>query len=459
MSIMEQSWEKHKVKMGSAKGFPLHLSPPQVLVLGFAGVILAGALLLMLPVSTASGRGTDFLTALFTATSAVCVTGLVVVDTGTYWSTFGQVVILLLIQVGGLGFMSMATFFFVIMGRRIGLKERLLIQESLNQLRVAGVVRLVRAVLIFTVLTEGTFALILALRFSLDYGWPKSLWLGLFHSVSAFNNAGFDLMGGFRSLTGYASDPVVNLSITTLIILGGLGFATVMELYRYPRTRRLSLHTRLVLRVTGLLILGGSFLFGLLEWGHILRDLPLHGKILASYFQSVTPRTAGYNTVDIGQLYPPTQFLIIILMFIGASPGSTGGGIKTTTFGLMSVTIFSLSKGKEDVELFRRRIPPWQVYKALSVTLLSIGLVTLVTMILSITEGGNFLAALFETTSAFGTVGLTMGITPALTPVGRVAIILTMFAGRLGPLTLAYAFAQRRRKTMVRYPEEKIMVG
>ncbi|NHM26092.1 Trk family potassium uptake protein [Desulfofundulus sp. TPOSR] len=445
--------------MYTKKGFPLKLSPPQVLVLGFATLILAGALVLMLPVSSRSGQVTDFLTALFTATSAVCVTGLVVVDTGTYWSTFGQAVILALIQIGGLGFMSMATFFFILMGRRIGLKERLIIQESLNQLRVAGVVRLVRAVLLFTVLTEGFFALVLSLRFYFDYGFPRCLWLGIFHAVSAFNNAGFDLMGDFRSLTGYVSDPVVTLSVTTLIILGGLGFSTVMELYNYPRTRRLSVHTRLVLRVTGGLILCGALLFGLLEWGHILRDLPLSGKILASYFQSVTPRTAGFNTVDIGHLNAATQFLIITLMFIGASPGSTGGGIKTTTFALLGITLWSLSEGKEDVEIFRRRIPPWQVYKALSVTLWAILLVSTVTLLLCVTEGGNFLAALFETVSAFGTVGLSMGLTPDLTPLGRVAIIFTMFAGRLGPLTLAYAFAQRRRKTAIRYPEEKIMVG
>ncbi|RKO68189.1 Trk family potassium uptake protein [Desulfofundulus salinus] len=445
--------------MDTKKGFPLQLSPPQVLVLGFAAVILAGALILMLPVSSRSGTYTDFLTALFTATSAVCVTGLVVVDTGTYWSTFGQAVILALIQIGGLGFMSMATFFFILMGRRIGLKERLIIQESLNQLRVAGIVRLVRAVFLFTVLTEGFFAIILSLRFYFDYGFPRCLWLGIFHAVSAFNNAGFDLLGDFRSLTGYVSDPVVTLSVTTLIILGGLGFATVMELYNYPRTRRLSVHTKLVLRVTGWLILCGALLFGLLEWGHILRDLPLSGKILASYFQAVTSRTAGFNTVDIGHLNAATQFLIIILMFIGASPGSTGGGIKTTTFALLGITLWSLSKGKEDVEIFRRRIPPWQVYKALSVTLWAILLVSTVTLLLSVTEGGDFLAALFETVSAFGTVGLSMGLTPELTPLGRVAIIFTMFAGRLGPLTLAYAFAQRRRKTAIRYPEEKIMVG
>lgn len=450
-----------RVRLDSLKGFPLRLSPPQVLVLGFAGVILSGAFLLMLPAASRAGTPTDFLTALFTATSATCVTGLVVVDTATHWSTFGQVVILALIQVGGLGFMSMATFFFILMGKRIGLKERLIIQESLNQLRVSGVVRLVRAILLFTFSLEAFFALILAARFYADFGFPRCLWMGVFHAVSAFNNAGFDLMGNFRSLTGYVSDPVVNLSVTTLIILGGLGFAVAMELlgyFQFPR-RRLSLHARLVLRVTFLLIAGGALVFGVLEWHNTLRDLPLQGKMLASYFQAVTPRTAGFNTVDIGQLKPATQFFLIVLMFIGASPGSTGGGIKTATFALLVLTVWSIARGKEDVELFRRRIPHYQVYKALAVVLLSIGTVTLVALLLSITEGGSFLAILFETVSAFGTVGLSTGITPQLSPAGKLLIILTMFGGRLGPLTLVYALAQRRRKTTIRYPEEKIIVG
>ncbi|WP_242868905.1 TrkH family potassium uptake protein [Desulfotomaculum copahuensis] len=443
----------------TGKKIKISLTPAQILVLGFAGVILAGALLLMLPVSTMPGRQTGFLTALFTATSAVCVTGLVVVDTGTHWTAFGQVVILVLIQVGGLGFMSMATLFFVFMGRRIGLRERLVIQESLNQVNVAGVVRLVRAVLIFTVITEGFFALVLAARWSFDYGWQRGLWLGVFHAVSAFNNAGIDIIGGFRSLTGYVNDPVITLSVAFLIILGGLGFAVVLELYNFRRTRRLSVHARLVLRVTASLLLGGTVLFALLEWRNVLGSLPLYGKLLASFFQAVVPRTAGFNSVDIAALGDATLFLMIILMFIGASPGSTGGGIKTTTFGVLGITVWSMAGGREDVELFRRRIPPWQVYKALTVFLLSVFLVVLVSLLLCITERSRFLEALFETTSAFGTVGLSMGLTPHLSPAGRVLIILTMFAGRLGPLTLAYALAQRRRKSAVRYPEEKIMVG
>jgi len=237
------------------------LNPPQILVLGFAALILAGALLLLLPQASRTGQYTNFLTALFTATSAVCVTGLVVVDTGTYWSTFGQGIILLLIQIGGLGFMTMATFFFILMGRHIGLRERLLIQESLNQLSLAGVVRLARAILIFTFLTEGFFACILALRWAFDYGWSTGWWFGLFHAVSAFNNAGFDLFGHFKSLTAYASDATVTFSITTLIILGGIGFAVVAEIFKKNRKRYISVHTRLALLSTGLLIGFGLFFF------------------------------------------------------------------------------------------------------------------------------------------------------------------------------------------------------
>ncbi len=433
-------------------------SPPKVLVAGFAAAILGGAGLLCLPFAAASGRATDFLTALFTATSAVCVTGLVVVDTGTYWSFWGQVIILLLIQTGGLGFMTMATLFFLLMGKRIGLKERMLIRESLNQIDVAGVVRLVRAVLIFTFAAEGIFALILSWRWFFDLGWPRCLWFGLFHAVSAFNNAGFDLFGEFRSLTGYVNDPVIVFSVTTLIILGGIGFSVVINLYEW-KERKLSLHSQLALIMTVLLIGLGFFLFLILEWSFALNHLPLQGKFLAAYFQSVTPRTAGFSTVEISGLRSATQFLLIMLMFIGASPGSTGGGIKTTTFGLLLIAAWSLARGREDAEVMRRRILPEQVYKSLAVSLLATSLVAVTTLLLNVTEKADFLAILFEAVSAFGTVGLSLGLTPELTPYGRLLIVLTMFSGRLGPLTLVFALVQRRKKTFVRYPQEKILIG
>ncbi|MFZ5632492.1 MAG: TrkH family potassium uptake protein [Bacillota bacterium] len=438
----------------------LALSPPQILVLGFASIITLGALLLTLPVFTVPGKQTDFLTALFTATSAMCVTGLVVVDTGTHWTVPGQVLILLLISTGGLGFMTMAMIFFIIMGKQIGLRSRLLIQESLNQINIQGVVRLVKTILFFTLGTELLAACILGTWWGREMGPGRGAWFGLFHSVSAFNNAGFDLFGDFRSLTGYKTDPVVNLTVTSLIIIGGLGFSVVYDLWKnYKEKKRLSVHSRLVITTTAILLVTATILIMLLEWNAALRGLPLHGKILASYFQGVTPRTAGFNTVDLSTLRPTTLFLIVILMFIGASPGSTGGGIKTTTFSLLLLAAGSISSGREDIEIYRKRIPFSQVYKALTILLLAVLWVILVTMVLTITEKADFLTLLFETVSAFGTVGLSMNMTPQLSEAGRVLIILTMFLGRLGPITIAFALAQKRIHSRRKYPEEKIIVG
>lgn len=434
------------------------LTPPQALILGFAGLILAGALLLNTAWATKTSVAPGFLTALFTATSAVCVTGLVVVDTGTYWSPFGQAVILLLIQLGGLGIMTSATLFSILLGRQIGLKERLLIRESLNQVNVAGVVRLVRYVLLYTVIVEGFFALILMFRLSRDYAGFKGLWFGLFHAVSAFNNAGFDLFGGFRSITGYVGDPVVTLGIAFPIILGGLGFSVLNEVVTRKNWRRFSLHTKLTLATTVVLLVTGMAVFLVLEYNHAIKDFSLPVKLLASFFQAVTPRTAGYNSVNIGTLYPTTLFFICILMFIGASPGSTGGGVKTTTFALLSLSIGSLVAGREDTEVFGRRIPFSQVVKAVAIFLLALGWVSGAVFVLLIVEHKGFLQLLFETVSAFGTVGLSTGITPHLTVVGRIVIILTMFVGRLGPLTVAFALAQRRHP-LYRHPEEQILVG
>jgi trk system potassium uptake protein TrkH len=450
----------HIIRVGArARSFSLRLSPPKILLLGFATVILAGAILLCLPFASASGRATDFLTALFTATSAVCVTGLVVVDTATQWSFWGQVIIMGLIQTGGLSFMTMASLIFLLMGKRIGLRERILIRESFNQVDVAGMVRLVRAVLFYAFGVEAVFIMVLTARWLSEFSWPRALWVASFHTVSAFNNAGFDIMGDFRSLSAYVEDPVVNLSISSLFILGGIGFSVALNLWEW-RERRLTTHSRLALLVTAWLIGVGTLLILLFEWSNTLAPLSGTGKLLGSYFTAVTPRTAGFNTLDTGALRPATQFLIIMLMFIGASPGSTGGGIKTTTFGLLTATVWSQGKGKEDVELLGRRIPAEQVHKALAVSLLSAALVVTVSLLLALTETADFLTLLFETMSAFGTVGLSMGITPKLTAVGRIFIIGTMYAGRLGPLTLVVALVQHRKpKTIVRYVEDRVLIG
>ncbi|MCM3766353.1 TrkH family potassium uptake protein [Neobacillus niacini] len=438
------------------------LDPPKILVLGFATLILIGAILLTMPISTVDGQGLSFLNALFTATSATCVTGLVVVDTGTTFTMFGQWVILSLIQIGGLGFMTIATLFALLLGKKISLKERILLQESLNNLSMDGIVRLAKRILIFTAVIEILGAMLLAIRFSFDMPLKKAIYYGIFHSISNFNNAGFDLMGEFRSLTGYVEDPTISLTVCALITLGGIGFIVMNELFEYRKTKRLSLHTKVVLVSSSILVAVGTILILLLEFSNdkTLQPLSFTGKILASLFQSITPRTAGANTLNIPDLTQSTLLLIIFLMFIGASPGSTGSGIKTTTFTTLIGAVWSQIRGKEDVILFRQRIEYETIYKALTVTVSALFLVLTVTMFLTITEPGkDFLMILFEATSAFGTVGLSMGLTPELSPIGRCIIIFTMFAGRVGPLTIAFAVTMRRKPDAFRYPKGKIMIG
>ncbi|MFJ8514427.1 TrkH family potassium uptake protein [Lysinibacillus xylanilyticus] len=438
------------------------LNPPKILVLGFATIILIGAFLLTLPIATENGEGLSFLNALFTATSATCVTGLVVVDTGDTFSIFGELVILFLIQIGGLGFMTFATLLFLLLGKKISLKERLLLKEAFNNITMAGLVRLVRRILLFTALIELIGGLILSIRFSFDMPVGKAIYFGFFHSISNFNNAGFDLMGGFNGLTEYVDDPFIVLTICALITIGGLGFIVINELYEYRETKRLSVHSKIVLSTTLILTIGSTILIFLFEYGNskTLGPLSEWGKVLGSLYQAVTPRTAGSNTLPIGDLTQSTLFLIILLMFIGAGSGSTAGGIKITTFALLVATMWSQIRGKEDVVLFRRRIVNETILKALTVTMCGMMIVIFVTFVLSIIEQGhNFMMYFFEATSAFGTVGLSMGLTPELSPGGRLVIILTMFAGRLGPLTIAFAIAKRRKSEAFRHPKGNIMIG
>ncbi len=439
----------------------LKLSPPQILVFGFAAVILIGTLLLMLPVSSTSGVSLKFIDALFTATSATCVTGLVVVDTGTYFTVFGQIVIILLIQVGGLGFMTMATLFALVLKRRISLRDRLILQEAMNQSSMEGIVRLIRKVLIYSLVIEAAAAAILSLRWAFDMPLGRAIYFGIFHAVSMFNNAGFDIFGDYRSLTGYVHDPIVNIVVMFLIISGGIGFIVMSDLVEFRRTRRLSLHSKVVLSMTAALIVLGAVVIFVFEFtnSRTMGPLSFGGKVWAAFFQSVTPRTAGANTVDIAGLRQASQFFIVILMFIGASPGSTGGGIKTTTFTLMIGAVISMLRGREDIVLFRYRLAQERVFKALTITLLALLLVVSVSMILSTTEDRAFLMILFETTSAFATVGLSMGLTPELSLFGKILICLTMFAGRLGLLTLAYAIGPKQGKQLYKYPEGKMIIG
>lgn len=439
-----------------------YLDPPKILVLGFSVIIIIGAILLSLPISTTDGKGLSFLNAVFTATSATCVTGLVVVDTGSTFTHFGQLIILSMIQIGGLGFMTFATLFAFLLGKRISLKERILLQESLNNLSIEGIVRLARRILIFTAVIEFTGAVILSIRFSFDMPLGKAVYFGIFHSISNFNNAGFDLMGGFHSLTGYVQDPTVTLTICALITLGGIGFIVLNELFEFKKTRKLSLHTKVVLVTSFILLIIGTLGILGLEYSNAktLKPLSFFGKILGALFQSVTSRTAGANTLNIADMTQTSLFLMIFLMFVGASPGSTGGGIKTTTFTTLLGAVWSQIRGKEDVVFYRQRIVYETIYKALTITMSGLFLVMSVTILLTITEHGkDFLMLLFESTSAFATVGLSMGLTPELSHLGRALIIFTMFAGRVGPLTIAYAVTIRRNPDAFRYPKGKIMIG
>ncbi len=440
----------------------LKLNPAQVLVLGFSGLILIGATLLNLPLASVDGKSIGFIDALFTSASAVCVTGLVVVNTAVHWTIFGKVVILILIQIGGLGFMTMATLVALLLGKKITLKERLIMQEELNQFTLAGLVKLTRYVIISTIIIEGIGAIFLATRFIPTYGPLKGALFSLFHSISAFCNAGFDLTG--ESMIPFVSDIIVNITVGLLVIIGGLGYTVYIDVTVNKNIRRCSLHTKLVLFITAVLLVFGFLFIFLVEYSNpdTLGSLPFGSKVLAAMFQSIVPRTAGFNSIDMGAVTSATAFLIIIFMFIGGAPGSTAGGIKITTFGAIILGIISVLKGNADVEIYRKRIPHELIYRALAVTGISLLLVVFVTIALTITESTfSFLDVLFETISAFGTVGLSRGLTPHLSTIGRLIITLTMFAGRVGPLTMVFALAkkQKENKGKYRYPEERILVG
>ena len=436
-------------------------NPALVFVLGFAGVILAGTLALMLPIASASGEATPFLTALFTATSAVCVTGLVVVDTGTYWSLAGQLIILGLIQVGGFGFMTSSTLLLLLVGRRASLRERMLLKEALGSGGLGSVRRLARRVIVFTLVAEAIGATLLTFHFLAELDPPRALWWGVFHAVSAFNNAGFDVVGEYRSLVPYNDNPVVVLTVAALLIVGGISFTVIEDVSRVRRFARLTLDPQLVLVTTaGLVVLGT---LGLLFTERANRDtlgaMDLGPRLLNAFFSAVTPRTAGFNTVDTGKLTEAGLLVTIALMFVGGASGSTAGGIKVQTFSILYFAIISAVRGFRDVEAFRREVPIVDVLRAIAVALLSLALVFIVSFVLTVSESFTFLQILFEAFSAFGTVGLSTGITPETTPVGRVILILTMFAGRLGPLTLVLALAARERRTVYHWPEEAIKIG
>lgn len=434
------------------------LSPPQVVAGGFILLIILGSLLLATPWATANGES-DGLTAVFTATSAVCVTGLIVEDTATYWSFFGQVVIMLLMQLGGLSIMAMATFYALLFGKRIALRQRMFMQAAINKSSPGGIVSLFRYLIIFSLGIELAGALLLTLHWIPQMGFTKALYFGLFHSISAFNNGGFDLFGNFASLSGFRTDALTNLIISILIIAGGLGFVVIAEIISFRSRGRFSLHSKIVLSTTAVLLLLGTLFILVAEYNHALQELSFPGKVLTAYFHSVT-RTAGFVTMDITTLFQGTQFLMILLMFIGGSPGSTAGGMKTVTFTVVWAAILSQMQGKKDVEIFRRRIPQQDVIRALAIIAMSGFYVCASILLLTFIQGADSLDKIvFEVVSAFATVGLSLNYTPELNTLGRLMIILTMFVGRVGPLTLAVAFAQKERQVDIRYAEEEVMIG
>ncbi len=448
--------------MSSGTGRPPWASPTRLIVSSFAIFIAVGSVLLMLPVSSASGVPASPIDATFTATSAVCVTGLSVVNTAQFWSVFGQTVIMILIQIGGLGLMIFATMHALLTGRRIGLRERILLQEQTGQSRLSGLVSLAKRIIIVTMVFELTGAMILGASIGRARGLPfaESIFQGLFHSVSGFCNAGFDILGD--NLVGFQGNAAVILTMSSLIIFGGLGFHVIVDLYvNRLRWKALSLHSRLVVKMTAGLLLLGALAFLAMEWGNpgTLGPQDFRTKLLSSWFQSVTPRTAGFNSIAEENLTKPAAFLTIILMFIGASPGGTGGGIKTTTFAVAVALVRMSVSGGQDVELGRRRMPTDVVGKAITIIMLSLSLVVVATMIVSGLEQAPFLDVLFEVVSAFGTVGLSRALTGSLSTASKIVIMGTMFAGRVGPLSLAVALSRQKGSGKARYTEERVTVG
>ena len=437
-----------------------------ILALGFLAVILLGTVLLTLPAASRSGKGIGLFDSLFTATSAVCVTGLVAVDTGTTFSVFGQIVLLVLIQVGGLGFMVFATMIMVALGRKISIRGRMLIRESMNGASLSDLGRLTWLYLLLALAIETVGTVLLSIRLIPLLGWKHGIWMALFHAVSAFCNAGFDLFGNYASLTAFSGDPLVLLTVAVLIILGGLGFAVILETLRNRQGfRSLTLHTRIVLLTTLGLVLTGTVFYWLAERSNAetLAGFGEGEKILNAFFQSVTMRTAGFNSFDLSRFRDGSKLFSSVLMMIGASPASTGGGIKTTTFAALVLLMLSVVRGENEVNVARRRLSADIARRALAVAVLFLTTLVTGTLIISFIENGRFPLAdiLFEASSAMGTVGVSAIGTPNLHPASRAVLLPMMFLGRVGPLTLAFAVAKRqgRIKSLSRHPEERIMIG
>lgn len=438
-------------------------NPYMVFFFGFAIIIFIGASLLNLPFASQDGQSVGFINALFTATSATCVTGLIVVNTAAHWTVFGKVVIIILIQIGGLGVMTMTAMIAFFIGKKISLKTRLLIMEERNVDELQGVVRLTKNILLYTFGVELAGALLFSLVFIKDYGLGKGIAYSIFHAISSFCNAGFDLIG--NSMINYVDNPIITLAVCGLIVIGGIGYYVFWDIYVSKKFRMLTLHSKLVLVITAILLVFGTVAMYALEHDNpgTMGNLDMSGKINASIFQAVNPRTAGYNSVPLENLRMASVAITVVLMFIGGSSASTAGGIKTTTIGVLIISFYNLVKGKRDFEVFERRITPDTTIRAAAILLISLMLVLVVSIVLSITEeatGYDYLDILYETVSAFATVGLTRGLTPYLSDAGKVILSVVMFIGRVGPMTVAYAFLKQNKNIgNYTYPEGKIIIG
>lgn len=440
-------------------GFQNKLSSFQIIILGFAGVIVLGALLLMLPISTQNGAVTPFSKTLFTATSAVCVTGLVVFDTASYWSGFGQLIILIMIQIGGLGVISVASFLSMLAGRKISLMQRQTMQNALSAPQMGGIVKLTRFIFLVSFAIEGIGALLLMPVFMTKYG-IRGIWMAVFHSVSAFCNAGFDLMGKqtgqYSSLTSFAGSGYVTLVICLLIMIGGIGFLTWKDIaVKKTRFKEYSMQTKVILVTTAILIVIPAVFFFFSDFA----KEPLKDRICMSVFQAVTPRTAGFNTADLNKMSDAGRSVMMLLMLIGGSPGSTAGGMKTTTIAVLFANAIAVFRKRQNANCYGRRIDDSTVKNASAILFMYVFFSMLSAIIISITDGIPMQMGMFETFSAIGTVGLTLGITPTLSAVSRFVLILLMFFGRVGGLTIIYAAFSQKDASILKYPMENITVG
>ena len=436
------------------------VSYTRIIALSFFLVILLGSVILMLPVSSAEGNWTPFHNALFTATSATCVTGLVVYDTATYWSLFGQIVILVMIQVGGLGFMTIISMLSIFLKRKISLNERKLLMQSAGNMRLSGMVRLVKGIVTCTVIFELLGSVALAIRFVPQFGWKKGIYYAIFHSVSAFCNAGFDLMGNYQSFCAYEGDYLVSITLMLLIVSGGLGFLVWSEIYgKKWKFSEYSLHAKLVLIATGILILLGWIGFFTFEKGGNLLGYSLPKQLLSAAFMSVTTRTAGFNTMNIAGLSHSGAILAMILMFIGGSPGSTAGGVKTTTAAVIICAIINMSKGNDDVTIFKKRLEDSVVKHAAVIVIVYLLGTLSAGMAICAIESYDITAIMFEIISAAGTVGLSQGITGGLSVVSKMIIIVLMYGGRIGGLSLLMVFREKTKPAPIHRPTEKILIG